>query len=322
MTISRTREYSADRGGAEISGKPLALASALRKISAYAGRIPMATAERNPASAPLFIINPLSGQRMDNLFSTHPSTENRIRALEAIAAHDGPAEWPSGRARSRSSGAALVTVPGLAARAGGGGACSPASSTGSLSLADQVEAPDGPLAAWRPHERARAQALAAGTLRHLGRIDAVLARLPDPPSARRRAERAAAGGGGALPRRHAGACGGRRRGAAGASGRAAAALAGLVNAVARRVAEGGPALWEAAPEAGLPDWLARPVAAAWGEEVAAAIAAAHRRRGAARPDAPKPGRGGCLGDRARRRAAADRQPAARARRAGLGAARL
>ena len=97
MTISRTREYSADRLGAEISGKPLALASALRKIAAYAGRIPMETAERNPASAPLFIINPLSGQRMDNLFSTHPSTENRIRALEEIATHMGPrmAERPS-----------------------------------------------------------------------------------------------------------------------------------------------------------------------------------------------------------------------------------
>ncbi|HVL21377.1 MAG TPA: zinc metalloprotease HtpX [Amaricoccus sp.] len=97
MTISRTREYSADRLGAEISGKPLALASALRKISAYAHRIPMASAERNPASAPLFIINPLSGQRMDNLFSTHPSTEIRIRALEEIATHMGSrtAERPS-----------------------------------------------------------------------------------------------------------------------------------------------------------------------------------------------------------------------------------
>ena len=61
MTISRTREYSADRLGAEISGNPLGLASALRKISAYARRIPMPSAERNPASAPLFIINPLTG---------------------------------------------------------------------------------------------------------------------------------------------------------------------------------------------------------------------------------------------------------------------
>ncbi len=85
MTISRTREYSADRLGAEISGNPLGLASALRKISAAAGRIVMPTAERNPTSAPLFIINPLSGQRMDNLFSTHPNVENRIRALEQMA---------------------------------------------------------------------------------------------------------------------------------------------------------------------------------------------------------------------------------------------
>ncbi|TPE52191.1 zinc metalloprotease HtpX [Amaricoccus solimangrovi] len=85
MTISRTREYSADKLGAEISGKPLALASALRKISGHAHRIEMPSAERSPATAPLFIINPLSGQRMDNLFSTHPNVENRIRALEAMA---------------------------------------------------------------------------------------------------------------------------------------------------------------------------------------------------------------------------------------------
>jgi heat shock protein HtpX len=85
MTISRTREYSADKLGAEISRDPLGLASALRKISGYAHRIEMPSAERNPASAPMFIINPLSGARMDNLFSTHPSTENRIRALEAMA---------------------------------------------------------------------------------------------------------------------------------------------------------------------------------------------------------------------------------------------
>jgi heat shock protein HtpX len=85
MTISRTREYSADRLGAEIARDPLGLAGALRKISAYASRIEMPSAERNPSSAHLFIINPLSGARMDNLFSTHPSTENRIRALEAMA---------------------------------------------------------------------------------------------------------------------------------------------------------------------------------------------------------------------------------------------
>jgi heat shock protein HtpX len=89
MTISRTREYSADKLGAEISGNPLGLADALRKISTYAGRIVMPSAERNPTSAPLFIVNPLSGQRMDNLFSTHPNVENRIRALEAMAGDVG-----------------------------------------------------------------------------------------------------------------------------------------------------------------------------------------------------------------------------------------
>jgi heat shock protein HtpX len=81
MAISRTREYGADRGGAEISGNPRALASALAKISGAAHRIENRTAEANPATAPMFIINPLSGQRMDNLFSTHPDTQNRIDAL-------------------------------------------------------------------------------------------------------------------------------------------------------------------------------------------------------------------------------------------------
>lgn len=81
MAISRTREYSADRSGAEISGNPRGLASALAKISNSAARIPNADAERSPATAHMFIINPLSGQRMDNLFSTHPSTENRVARL-------------------------------------------------------------------------------------------------------------------------------------------------------------------------------------------------------------------------------------------------
>ncbi|TCQ25120.1 zinc metalloprotease HtpX [Rhizobium sp. PP-CC-3G-465] len=86
MAVSRTREYSADRRGAEICGQPLALASALRKIAGAAHQVPNATAERNPATAHMFIINPLSGERMDNLFSTHPATENRIAALEDMAA--------------------------------------------------------------------------------------------------------------------------------------------------------------------------------------------------------------------------------------------
>tara|TARA_R110002020_G_scaffold47752_6_gene136116 strand:- start:11539 stop:12474 length:936 start_codon:yes stop_codon:yes gene_type:complete len=84
MTISRTREYAADRRGAEICGNPLWLASALRKIAGRAGRIVNEDAERNPATAHMFIINPLNGQRMDSLFSTHPATENRIAALEAM----------------------------------------------------------------------------------------------------------------------------------------------------------------------------------------------------------------------------------------------
>ena len=82
MAISRTREYAADKRGAEIAGNPLALASALKKIERAAHQIPNDYAEANPATAHMFIINPLSGERMDNLFSTHPNTENRIAALE------------------------------------------------------------------------------------------------------------------------------------------------------------------------------------------------------------------------------------------------
>ncbi len=91
MAISRSREYEADKGGAEISQRPLWLASALRKIDAAAHQIPYDNAERNPATAHMFIINPLSGQGMDNLFSTHPNTENRIAALQEIAREMGQA---------------------------------------------------------------------------------------------------------------------------------------------------------------------------------------------------------------------------------------
>lgn len=94
MAISRTREYSADRRGAQISGKPLALASALAKIAGAAHRIPNMQAEHNPTTAPMFIINPLSGQRMDNLFSTHPDTENRIAALQQMAREMQPVSTP------------------------------------------------------------------------------------------------------------------------------------------------------------------------------------------------------------------------------------
>ncbi|MER8982823.1 zinc metalloprotease HtpX [Mesorhizobium sp. M0491] len=85
MAVSRTREYEADRRGAEICGHPLWLASALDKIARGAERIRNPDAERNPATAHLFIINPLHGERMDSLFSTHPATENRIAALQAMA---------------------------------------------------------------------------------------------------------------------------------------------------------------------------------------------------------------------------------------------
>ncbi len=85
MAISRTREYGADKAAADISGKPLALASALEKISAGAARIPNQAAEANPATAHLFIINPLSGRGVDGLFSTHPNPQNRIDALVAMA---------------------------------------------------------------------------------------------------------------------------------------------------------------------------------------------------------------------------------------------
>ncbi|HTM77700.1 MAG TPA: zinc metalloprotease HtpX [Devosia sp.] len=86
MAISRTREYEADRDGAEISGDPLALASALGKIAAIAGQTVNVAAERNPAMAHMYIINPLSGRSMDSLFSTHPDTGNRINALRQLAA--------------------------------------------------------------------------------------------------------------------------------------------------------------------------------------------------------------------------------------------
>ena len=85
MAISRTREYAADRVGAQICGNPLALASALAKLEAGARRVVNERAEQNPASAHLFIVNPLNGQSLDNLFSTHPNTANRIARLEQMA---------------------------------------------------------------------------------------------------------------------------------------------------------------------------------------------------------------------------------------------
>jgi heat shock protein HtpX len=89
MAISRSREYEADCVGAEIGGEPEALASALQKIEAYASQRTNVDAERNPAMAHLFIINPLSGRGADNLFSTHPNTKNRIAQLMEMARRFG-----------------------------------------------------------------------------------------------------------------------------------------------------------------------------------------------------------------------------------------
>jgi len=85
MAISRTREYSADKGGAEICGNPLWLATALEKIAGGGNVYENHTAEENPGTAHMFIINPLTGSRLDNLFTTHPNTENRIAELEKLA---------------------------------------------------------------------------------------------------------------------------------------------------------------------------------------------------------------------------------------------
>jgi heat shock protein HtpX len=86
MAISRSREYEAGRGGAEISGEPDALADALGKIQMYAeGRVPMGPAEAHPETAQMMILNPLSAGGIKGLFSTHPPTEERIARLRAMA---------------------------------------------------------------------------------------------------------------------------------------------------------------------------------------------------------------------------------------------
>ncbi|CAN7515865.1 zinc metalloprotease HtpX [Phenylobacterium sp. LjRoot225] len=104
MAISRGREYEADREGAAISGDPQALASALRKIDAYArGGVYNPDAEAHPATAHMFIINPLAGKGGDNLFSTHPATENRVEALLGMAGEAARAPLR----RSRGDGTAV-----------------------------------------------------------------------------------------------------------------------------------------------------------------------------------------------------------------------
>ena len=86
MAISRAREFEADRGGAEISGDPQALASALEKIHRYAQGIPLETAQAHPETAQMMIMNPLSGGGLAGLFATHPPTEERVARLMAMAA--------------------------------------------------------------------------------------------------------------------------------------------------------------------------------------------------------------------------------------------
>lgn len=84
MAISRAREFEADKGGAEISRDPASLAAALKKIHNYAHQIPMETAEMHPETAQMMIINPLSAEGVQGLFSTHPQTEERIARLMAM----------------------------------------------------------------------------------------------------------------------------------------------------------------------------------------------------------------------------------------------
>jgi heat shock protein HtpX len=94
MAISRHREYEADRAGARLCGQPLWLASALAKLHNAAQRIPNEEAEARPATAHLFIVNPLFGRGIDSLFSTHPAAENRIARLEAMAQEFGRGGYP------------------------------------------------------------------------------------------------------------------------------------------------------------------------------------------------------------------------------------
>ena len=105
MAISRSREYEADRVGAEIAGSPRGLANALLRLQELARRIENRHAEANPALAHLFIVNPLSGARMDNLFSTHPNTENRVRALLELERRmgGGGGGWSAPRSAPASS---------------------------------------------------------------------------------------------------------------------------------------------------------------------------------------------------------------------------
>jgi heat shock protein HtpX len=94
MAISRSREFEADRSGALLSGRPLWLASALQRIESAAEVVENPEAEANPATAHMFIINPLHGGGLSSLFASHPSTEERVARLQAMAAEMGQAPAP------------------------------------------------------------------------------------------------------------------------------------------------------------------------------------------------------------------------------------
>jgi heat shock protein HtpX len=99
MAVTRSREFEADRAGAELSGRPLWLASALQHIDAGAAQIDNPAADANPATAHMFIVNPLHGGGLSGLFSSHPSTAERVARLQALAAQMGqtpePGPWAS-----------------------------------------------------------------------------------------------------------------------------------------------------------------------------------------------------------------------------------
>ncbi|HWA44762.1 MAG TPA: zinc metalloprotease HtpX [Hypericibacter adhaerens] len=135
LGISRSREYEADRRGAEICGQPLWLASALGKLGMASGRIPNPQAEAHPATAPLFIVNPLHMKAVDNLFATHPSLENRIARLEAMAQGMGGAPADLDPAPQAATGP--WSRPATATRPGGRG-----------SVPDSGPAPSGRRGPW------------------------------------------------------------------------------------------------------------------------------------------------------------------------------
>ena len=109
MAISRTREYEANRAGAEICGNPEWLAQALEKIEAYAYHAHNYGAERTPATAQMFIVNPLHRGGIDNLFSTHPKTANRVAALRQLAQEWERAERAAARGAIKTGG--FVAAP-------------------------------------------------------------------------------------------------------------------------------------------------------------------------------------------------------------------